>query len=227
MMSYRISCADESEMISYVWCMIIHMISSLIQPDSNAAPPRRACSNATRFESNAGPARPLCLSVSGCPGIKIRLQMFITLYQVSRRVHSHSPLPLSPPSSSISSARSSGLGGCLSDFGARLYHWHSTSLRLMYPDYSVSSTFFFKTPTMTSECVSARPSERILAAPPMYRDWNNNQAGKVGYQVAGNLCNSTECRNLRPPQESRRKRNWPGPPSRQSSSIVATYSSRY
>ena len=42
--------------------------------------------------SNAGPARPLRLSVG--PGTKIRLPWFITPYQTSHRMHSH-PNPLS------------------------------------------------------------------------------------------------------------------------------------
>ena len=164
----------------------------------------RACSNATRIESNAGPARPLRLSV--CLRIKIGLQWFIALYQASCRMRS-------PPSSLTSSPRLSSLGSCLSDYGASLYC--STSLRLIYPEYSASSVYstslrlkypeysaasvFFKTPTITSACTALRP-----VAP---------------QQACG----------LRQPQESHRQRNWPGFPSRQSSSTstVVTYSSTY
>ena len=80
----------------------------------------------------------------------IGLQWFITLYQASRRMNSHPP---SPPSSSTSSPRPSWLGSCMSDFVASLYH--STSLYLIYPEYSASSSFF-KTPTMTLACAAAR-----------------------------------------------------------------------
>ena len=125
-----------------------------------------AGSNATRFESNARPARPLHLSV--CPGIEIGLQWFITPYQGSRRVHL-----LPPPSSSTSSPRSFCLGACLSGFGARSYH--STSLHLMYQEHPASSTFF-KTLTISSACASARPSARVLAAPPMYETTTIRQA---------------------------------------------------
>ena len=97
--------------------MIIYMTSSLIIGVSPVQMLPRAGSNATRFESKAGPARPLRLSV--CPGIKIGLQWFITLYQASRKMHSHPP-PITP-SSSTSSPRPSWPGPCLSDFGASIY----------------------------------------------------------------------------------------------------------
>ena len=81
-------------MISYVWCMIFYMMSSLSQPCSNAV---QAGSNATQFESNAGPARPLRLSV--CPGIKLGLQWFITPSESIR--HLPQSTCISPPFSPI------------------------------------------------------------------------------------------------------------------------------
>ena len=144
-------------MMSYVWCiMISYMISSLIQPCSNAGPGLFKCSpGPTRFGSNVGPARPESTLPSVCLScIAIGLQWFITPYQASRRMHLNPPLPPPTPLS-----HSSCLGEYRSDFGARLYR--STSLRLMYTEYSASSNRlhlkFFKTPRMTSACASARP----------------------------------------------------------------------
>ena len=61
---------------------------------------------------------------------------------------------------------------------------------------------------------------------------NYYRAGKVADQVPATAWKSwqprwVQERPLRPPKVSRRKRNWPGPPSRQSSSTVATHSSTY
>ena len=157
MMSYMMSCAYD--VICLVYYDILYDIftdSALFKcgPGPVQMQPRPG-SNATRFGSNVGPARPESTLPSVCLScIEIGLQWFITPYQASRRMHLNPPLPPPTPLS-----RSSCLGEYRSDFGARLYR--STSLRLMYTEYSASSTRlhlkFFKTPRMTSACASARP----------------------------------------------------------------------
>ena len=129
-------------MISHVCCMIFYMISSLIQPcqavQMNIMQAVEPARSSIGFESNAGPS-PLRLCV--CPGIKIGLQWIITLYQASCRMHNYAPASLPHPHQPLCHAPpgESWLGSCLSDFCTSLYH--STSLCLMYPEYSESSTF--------------------------------------------------------------------------------------
>ena len=79
MMSYMMSCAYA------IICLVYDIFtdSALFQccPGQFECGPCPRSSNAARFESNAGPARPLRLSV--CPGIKIGMQWFIKLLTIS------------------------------------------------------------------------------------------------------------------------------------------------
>ena len=144
-MSYVHEVLDESKMMSYVydviydvmcirhhvWCMISYMISSLIQPGSNAPPGRFKCGPwPVHMQSYLNQMLALlvpfvCLSVlaskSGCSGLLLHIWRLV--------LNSLAPSPLSPIL--IDLFTSLLLGACLSDFGARLYH--STSLRLSSP----------------------------------------------------------------------------------------------
>ena len=124
-MSYVNEVLDESKMMSYVydviydvmcirhhvWCMISYMISSLIQPGSNAPPGRFKCGPwPVHMQSYLNQMLALlvpfvCLSVlaskSGCSGLLLHIWRLVlnSLAPSPPLPHPHRPLHLAPPRS--------------------------------------------------------------------------------------------------------------------------------
>ena len=134
MMSYMMSCAND------IICLVYDILYDIFTYSArfpcgpgpvSMRPGPRAGSNATRFESNAGgPACPLRLSQC-LPRFWHQNRVAVVYYTISG---TECTSPPGPPLSPIlidcfATPLLLGLGSCLSDFGASLYH--STSLRLI------------------------------------------------------------------------------------------------
>ena len=161
--SYMMAYVNDASVIYDVMCIIYHVFcvwysiwylqwffSGQFQPCSNAAPGQLKC-NRIWIKCRPPCSSPTSVCLSWHQNrVAVNAVVYYSISGISQNALA------SLPSSLTSLPRPSWLGSCLSDFGASLYY--PTSLRLMYPEYSASSTSRPRQWPWLAACASARPA---------------------------------------------------------------------